>query len=259
MLKSDSCGLICAFGVYLALGYANFVVIVHITTVCFSVPAAISLCLIFAVLSAGLLASHIQCMVSDPGYVPVPDVKIDFSDTVSRKSRDDDWTVCHRCEMWRPTRAYHCKVCKRCVRKMDHHCPWVNNCVGEKNQRFFVLFLFYTLLLCLLTYVIIAVSWNQIWEVEMMHHATHAMGLLIEASMMGIFAVLILVDQLSAIISDETAIELLKRTKGKLPPKNKSQSPTPIALLRGVLGPGSYWTWLIPIGKRSTSYVYHLV
>ena len=33
-------------------------------------------------------------MLNDPGYVPVPDVKIDFSDTGSRKVRDDDWTVC---------------------------------------------------------------------------------------------------------------------------------------------------------------------
>lgn len=43
----------------------------------------------------------------------------------------------------KPMRSNHCGICKKCVLKMDHHCPWVNTCVGWKNQRHFILFIFY--------------------------------------------------------------------------------------------------------------------
>lgn len=53
---------------------------------------------------------------------------------------------CDKCRQIKPDRAHHCSVCGTCVLKMDHHCPWVNNCISFTNYKFFMLFLVYSLL-----------------------------------------------------------------------------------------------------------------
>ncbi|KAK8802954.1 hypothetical protein WA588_002114, partial [Blastocystis sp. NMH] len=48
---------------------------------------------------------------------------------------------CTFCHIYTPPRAFHCRLCDTCVRNYDHHCPWVSNCVGLRNHRFFMGFL----------------------------------------------------------------------------------------------------------------------
>eukprot|EP01016_Furgasonia_blochmanni_P038035 TRINITY_DN4552_c0_g1_i1.p1 TRINITY_DN4552_c0_g1~~TRINITY_DN4552_c0_g1_i1.p1 ORF type:complete len:471 (+),score=97.19 TRINITY_DN4552_c0_g1_i1:171-1583(+) len=62
---------------------------------------------------------------------------------------------CSKCLMIKPSRCHHCRLCNQCVLKMDHHCPWIANCVGFNNHKYFMNMLFYsavTLLFVSITY-----------------------------------------------------------------------------------------------------------
>jgi hypothetical protein len=52
-----------------------------------------------------------------------------------------EYKYCTICHIEQPLRTKHCKNCDHCVATHDHHCPWIGNCVGERNRFWFFWFI----------------------------------------------------------------------------------------------------------------------
>ena len=99
--------------------------------------------LIFYFCSIMTMICHTMSIYKDPGLI---------DQNKMRELKNNQKQLCKKCNKYRPLRAHHCSTCGKCIMKMDHHCPWIFNCVGYGNQKIFFLFLFYSSLGCLIAF-----------------------------------------------------------------------------------------------------------
>ncbi|XP_019339061.1 palmitoyltransferase ZDHHC3 isoform X1 [Alligator mississippiensis] len=213
----DGCGIACAVVTWMLVFYADFVVLLVMLVPSRDYVYSVINGILFNTLAFLALASHFRAMLTDPGAVPKGNATKEFIESLQLKPGQVVYK-CPKCCSIKPDRAHHCSVCKRCIRKMDHHCPWVNNCVGENNQKYFVLFTMYIALISLHALIMVGFHFLYCFEEDWTKCSSFSppttvillILLCFEALLFLIFTSVMFGTQVHSICTDETGIEHLK-------------------------------------------------
>ncbi|PNY29523.1 Palmitoyltransferase [Tolypocladium capitatum] len=119
---------------------------------------------------------------------------------------------CSECRQWKPDRAHHSSELDRCVRKMDHLCPWVGGMVAEPSFNFFFQFTLYTACLCFISVATGAYSL----------HVQNQQGrgldgwvivVIVLAALFGFFAFAMTLTSARFVFTNTTNIDMLRKTQ----------------------------------------------
>jgi len=78
---------------------------------------------LYCTITALALASHAKTTLTDPGTIP----STAAPPHTAAPQPQDFHSICAECRTYKPARTHHCRICRRCIAGMDHHCPWMNS------------------------------------------------------------------------------------------------------------------------------------
>ncbi|SCU96798.1 LAFA_0G08174g1_1 [Lachancea sp. 'fantastica'] len=173
------------------------------------------------------MASFIKSATGDPGVLPrnlhVPTLSNDFElpqeyyniitlPSAHPEGRTLDVKYCTTCRIWRPPRASHCPNCDACIMTHDHHCIWTNNCIGQRNYRFFLTFLAASVVCAILCIIVCAIHVSRVQHIS---SAAAATFLIVYSTLALSYPLLLLLFHVIATTSQQTTREYLKNLPSK--------------------------------------------
>lgn len=169
---------------------------------------------------------------------------------------------CALCRQYKPVRTHHCSDCGMCCLKMDHHCVFLNNCVGFGNYKNFYLLSFWGSLLCI--FVFTTLLQVLIWQLSVGRTVPNSVQFLIVccfALVMGMGLIILFGFHTYIIVRGRTTIEQITWKEFKEDPKNNPRPPQYTEGWRHnftqILGP-KWYLWLLPYANskgKGTHYI----
>lgn len=182
---------------------------------------------------------------------------------IADRKKNLEKRVCQKCMVYKPDRCHHCKSCGVCVLRMDHHCPFISNCVGFNNHKYFLLLLFYALV-CLL-FVLIdmferflhvfrpMLDWDYFFKMDLPVGFAYVLTLVVFMGLLAFFCF-----HCYLLGCCVTTIEQMEKRQSTDPDKKHKWKMVHLKYGSGVYANivhvlGNPWMWLLPIQPRPTT------